>query len=170
MRDRPSDDGSPRVFVSRPSAITPPQRELEHQWLAGLSALGLAPTTVRRENYGPNPWSAIKHAVIEAHGALILGFRQTHVLSATSLPSSEEAGERAEWLPTPWNQIEAGMAITAGLPVLVVAEDGVADGVFASDTWKGEVRAAPIYLWASPEPTRNPAVQAWALAIRQRTS
>lgn len=164
----PSDDPNPRVFVSRPSVVTQPQRERERAWLTGLATLGFSAITVRREDYSPNPWTALRHTVTKAHGALILGFRQTRALRAVSLPDTPQEHDVDGWLATPWNQIEGGLAIMAGLPVLIAPEDGIVEGVFARDTWGGEVRTAPIDLWTSNEATTNPSVRSWELAVRRR--
>ena len=33
-------------------------------------------------------------------------------------------------LPTPWNHIESGMALMAGLPTLIICENGIDGGIF----------------------------------------
>jgi hypothetical protein len=156
------------VFVSRASVLTQPQRELQQAWIEGLAGWDFAPVMLRREDYVPSPWGALRHSVATAHGAVILGFRQGRVEKAQWRPGTQEERRLDGWLATPWNQIEGGLALMAGLPVLVAPEEGVEEGVFAPDAWTGEARGAPIDVWASRNPAAHPSLQAWALAVRRR--
>ena len=45
----------------------------------------------------------------------------------------EEANIKDTHLPTPWNQIEAGMAAMHGLPILLVCQSDMVSGVFDAD-------------------------------------
>jgi hypothetical protein len=168
MRPAGDDDLRPSVFVSRPSVVTQAQRELEKACLTGLAEFGFAPMMLRRDDYASNPWAQLRRAVSAAHGAVILGFRQLRVDRGEWRPDTLEAREVQGWLPTPWNQVEAGLAIMAGLPVLVVPEDGIVEGVFSSDTWGSGVNATTMDLWASPSAPADPSLRAWALAVRRR--
>ena len=168
MRPAGDDDLRPSVFVSRPSAVTRPQRELEKAWLTGLAGFGFAPMMLLRDDYASNPWAQLRHAVSAAQGALILGFRQLRVDRGEWRPDTLDAREVEGWLPTPWNHVEAGLAIMLGIPVLVVPEDGIVEGVFSSDTWGSGVHAATMDLWASPAAPADPSLRAWVLAVRRR--
>ncbi len=68
----------------------------------------------------------------ECQGAIILGLRQINVLDAVLKEGTiqESRSMPSNFLPTPWNQIEAGMAFMLGLPTLIIKEDGVWGGVF----------------------------------------
>jgi hypothetical protein len=159
----------PTVFVSRASTLTLAQREMERTWLAGLAELGFTPLVLRREDYAPGSSTAIQQAISKAHGALILGFRQVRIDRGELRPGTPEARQLAGWIATPWNQVEGGLAIMAGLPVLVVPEDGVVEGVFDGDAWANSARTAPIDLWSSADAAANPAVQAWATKVRSHS-
>lgn len=160
----------PQIFVSRPSTLTAAQESLEGKWLAGLIGLGFTPNALPRGDYDPDPWTEIREMVEAADGALILGFRQLRLDRGKWRPETPLAAESSGWLATPWNQLEAGMAIMAGLPVLVVPEEGVTEGIFAGDTWTDQVGAAPIDLWDSPDGAGDPALSGWALAVREHAA
>jgi hypothetical protein len=34
------------------------------------------------------------------------------------------------WLSTPWNELEVGMAVMVGLPILLIKDDDIEDGIF----------------------------------------
>lgn len=165
-----ADQNCPRVFVSKPSVVTPAQRDLEQMWIGGLARLDLAPIMLRREDYLPSPWAALRHAISTAHGALLLGFRQAHIEQARWRPETPEEREFDGWLATPWNQIEGGLVVMAGLPVLVVPENDVTEGIFARDCWTDEVLDAPIDAWASNDPAGHPQVRAWADAVSRHAA
>ena len=65
-----------------------------------------------------------------AEGVVVFGFR--HGGAAGAVRAS------------PWTQIEAGLAIAADLPVLVLAEHGVGEGVFDPTTWGERVLGHPL--------------------------
>jgi len=56
-------------------------------------------------------------------------------------------------------QIEAGMAIVSGIPVLVAPEAGVCEGVFARENWIGNV------FGTSADEVDYAEVDAWASAV-----
>jgi hypothetical protein len=163
-------DARPRVFVSRPAVVTSDQSDVEHAWLTGLTQLGFAAVVLQRKDYGSNPWNELREAISSTHGMLILGFRQVQLGHAEWRPGTSEEDEISGWLASPWNQIEAGLGAMADLPVLVAPEEGVTEGIFRSDTWRGEVRATPIDLWASDSSTEDASLQAWALAVHRRAA
>ena len=35
-----------------------------------------------------------------------------------------------KWLNTPWNEVEVGMALMRGLPILLVKDEGIDSGIF----------------------------------------
>ena len=37
---------------------------------------------------------------------------------------------RNEWLSTPWNEVEVGMAAMIGIPILLVKDNSIEDGIF----------------------------------------
>ncbi len=68
----------------------------------------------------------------ECQGAIILGLRQINVLDAVLKEGTiqESRSMPSNFLPTPWDQLEAGMAFMLGLPTLIIKEDRVWGGVF----------------------------------------
>jgi hypothetical protein len=63
-------------------------------------------------------------------GAVIFGVSQLDVREGIWRSNTPEESRVADVkLPTPWNQIEAGMAVMRGLPVLLVCQPGVTGGI-----------------------------------------
>jgi hypothetical protein len=122
------------VFVSSPSHdnLSPSQaasaeiiHKLVRRYKLEWRALG-------RSDY-PNdtPLKEVLRMVRHCSGGIILGFEQfaapagefragsTNATSATSVS-----------FPTPWNQLEAGILFSAGLPMMIFREPGIRGGVF----------------------------------------
>jgi hypothetical protein len=129
----------PRVFVSCAAELEPAERVIADRWLDALAGLGLATVGLTREDYRVPPWGQLRSLVGSCQGAVVLGFRRS---------------------PTSWSQVEAGLAIMAGLPVLVAAEDGVAGGVFDPETRGEGVTGVGLHEFGEP------ALQAWLSAVR----
>lgn len=129
-----------RVFLCEPSALTPGQRAVSDRWHERVFELGLDVDQLRVGSYEDDPWPGLLRRVTAADGVLVLGFRQLVVHAGTWRQGTEVEGDvRAAWT-SPWLQVEAGMALAAGVPVLVAPEPGVAEGVFAPSTWTGPLR------------------------------
>ena len=154
---------TPQVFVSRPAALSRGQAASCQNWLRALMALGFEPITLDRAEYDPVPWPQLRQTIGTANGALILGFRQLKVTEGEWRSQTDEAVPPAQWWTTPWNEIEAGMAIMASIPVLVAAEEGVGEGSFSSNVWGDDVYG--VRLNADLEPTPA-SVAAWAERVQ----
>lgn len=129
----------PVVFASRPSALSLDQEYVFNQWHRTLLECGFRVERLLRCQYNADPWEQLKRLLMRADGVLVLGFRQ---------PAGPDTCRQHGTRTSPWLQIEAGMAIMVGLPVLAVPEDNVGDGVFAPATWRGNLSGVP----AKPDP------------------
>ena len=73
----------------------------------------------------------MKEVLSACQGALILGFRQIQIVKGYDKFSTERQRKiQNEFLPTPWNHIEAGMAYMQDVPLMIIREEGVSGGVF----------------------------------------
>ncbi len=97
-----------------------------------------------------------------ADGALVLGFRQLTVDSGTWRRGTDEETDITATWTSPWLHVETGMALAAGVPVLVAPESTVCEGVFESDNWTGALRGTSV---DAPEPG---VVDEWATAVAGR--
>jgi hypothetical protein len=127
------------VFVSRPSALSRSQRSTFDRWCSALVERGLALRALSRSEYSPDPWRLLRERLGAVRGMVVFGFRQLHVVEGVLSPDTGEARPAPSALASPWTQIEAGLALSAGLPVLALAERGIADGVFDPTTWGTQV-------------------------------
>lgn len=121
-----------RVFVSRPGRLDPRRDEIASSVLSMLEAEKMLYETISRSEYPEfGALAEVHRRMAGCSGAVILGFEQLVVRhGAWRQGTPEEERLRDARFPTPWNQVEAGMAATLGLPVLLIRENEVAGGVF----------------------------------------
>jgi len=120
------------IFLSCPRTLTASQTAIRAGIVAELDKWGLEPRTIGVSDYAVDaPLKEILVLARHCAGGLILGFKQTHVTSGTHKPSTneEKALTDAAW-GTPWNQIEAGVLFALGLPMLLLRESSVVEGIF----------------------------------------
>lgn len=68
---------------------------------------------------------------MNSEGVVAFGFKQIHIKEALFRPSTkDEQVWSNKWLSTPWNDVEVGMALMKGIPVLIIKNPAVGSGVF----------------------------------------
>jgi hypothetical protein len=122
------------VFVSLPSKLNSDQKTVYETIEAALKALRLDPRTVGRSDQAlQSPLGRVYQLARRCSGGLILGFRQTAVHDMTQWPGTkleERRSNKTTYFGSPWNQLEAGILYSLGVPLLVFAEEGIVDGIF----------------------------------------
>ena len=135
---------TPRVFLCEPSGLTTTQRAVSDQWHERLFGLGFDVDQLRSDEYERDPWNVLLHRIGTSDGVLVLGFAQLVASAATWRPSTDQEQQVAATWTSPWLHLEAGIALSAGLPLLVAPEPGVTEGVFACAVWTGVVRGTAV--------------------------
>lgn len=118
---------TPKVFVSVGGASNPQQAEAAETIFRLLDRAGLSPRQMKKNEWSSEqPLRAIRRVIDECEGAVIIAF--TRYQFPTGMERQKDGSEKIltnVCLPTVWNQIEAAMAYTKRLPLLVVAEHGL---------------------------------------------
>lgn len=137
------------VFVSAPTDLTIEQEAARKLILRELERHGLEPRTLGRSDY-PTELPLREVLTIARHcaGGVILGFVQSRADSGAWKPgtSAEKPFLGPVSFPTPWNQLEAGILFSAGVPLLVFKEDGISGGVF-------DPGVSDVFVHSMPKPT-----------------
>ena len=123
---------APVVFVSKPGCLTSSQKQSLDTVYLKLRSNGLVPRTLERQDYPKyGAVAEVRRLLRGCDGAIIFGFPELKVLNGIWRAGTTEEADLSDYaLPTPWVQIEAGMAAMAGLPIFVVHEGGLKAGVF----------------------------------------
>jgi hypothetical protein len=123
------------VFVSCPTSLSAKQDASRNLILRELSEYELEPRALGRSDY-PTDYPLREVLVIAKHcsGGVVLGFEQFFAPSGVwkrGIPKLKKADSNV-CFPSPWNNLEAGVLFSLGLPLLVFKEDGISGGVFDS--------------------------------------
>lgn len=115
------------VFVSRPNWIDSIYEEGLTGFLAFMESHSLKPRTIGKTDY-PNscPLDEVISLLLECKGVIILGYPQ---ISITTGQIKDESISNVI-LPTEWNHIEASLAYSKRLPLLLIHHQGISRGVF----------------------------------------
>jgi hypothetical protein len=74
------------------------------------------------------PLKDVEYRMKRCYGAVVIAFERTRINLGVSRPGVKPPNElKGVRLPPVWNQIEAAMAYTQGLPLLVLMENGLQD-------------------------------------------
>lgn len=148
------------IFLSRPTWIPPEFESGITTFMTQLNNLGLIPHTLGVSDY---PSKAPLDEVIEiletCQGAIILGVPQLEVTGG--LVKGEKISSPIT-LGTEWNHLEAGLAYSAGLPLLVIHHKNVTRGVFDRGVMNAFLHSVDLASsnW-SMQPSLNGALNKW---------
>jgi hypothetical protein len=121
------------IFVSAPTRLTDMQEASRKLILRELDRLGLEARALGRSDY-PTELPLREVLTIARHcaGGIILGFQQFRADSGVAKAGTEDEKPISAPVifPTEWNQLEAGILFSLGLPLLVFREKGISGGVF----------------------------------------
>lgn len=158
------------VFMSKPGTLSYRQRQVMLLIMDLLESEGFSPATLERSDYPEfGVVSEVSRIMSECAGAVILGFSQLEVRDGTWRPgTSEQRQVEGEHRSTPWNHIEAGMAAMHGLPLLIVRQEPVSEGIF--DIATGEHRAYEIAFGDGEPEIPKEVLANWSCDVRERSS
>ncbi len=115
------------IFISRPTWLAEEFREGLHGFLAFLSTHDLKPRTIGSTDYPTeSPLVEVIRLMDECEGAIILGYPQIYVIRGNIKGSDKNDFP----LPTEWNHIEATLAFSKNLPLLLIHHKGISRGIF----------------------------------------
>jgi hypothetical protein len=159
-----ADDGSPQVFLSKSGSSDYRREQLIGSVRTRLKAEQISVAKLERPDYPSfGSLAEVKRMLVGCAGVVILGFRDLEIKEGRWREGTkEEAPVGGRYLSSEWMQIEAGMAIMAGLPVLVISEPDIRGGIFDVPTSEHL-----IYRARSDEFQSSSAFQDWCSAVRQ---
>lgn len=150
------------MFLSRPAVLSGSQERESQRWTGAIEAAGFVSSgysaQATNQTLGPNYVTSLSRWM-EPSSLVSANCRST-VCGARTRP---KRWPRSPPGP-PWLQIEAGMALMQGLPVLVAPERDVTEGVFEHRRWTGLLFGTEM----EGEPVGEPG-NAWIDAVRRRS-
>lgn len=118
--------------MSKPNALTPEQATFYEEFRLLVEERSLTPRTLGETDFPNNaPVHAVRELLLQCQGVIVLGFRQVFIEKGFGkFRTDKQTLMDGTYLPTAWNQIEAGMAFMCDVPMLIICEDSVSGGVF----------------------------------------
>jgi hypothetical protein len=115
------------IFVSVGATATPEQEDFVRAVEDRLRSEGLTPHTVGRNTFSSDaPLKAVTQLLKTCTGTVVIALERSYFPAGVSKRGGpNEAPLKEVRLPTPWNQIEAAMAYSAGHPLLVIVQVGI---------------------------------------------
>ncbi|QSX35610.1 transposase [Shewanella sedimentimangrovi] len=148
------------IFVSRPTWVSPEFDAGLEVFLTLIQNIGLIPRTLGSSDYPSKaPLDEVIEIMEECKGAIILGFPQL-LITEGKIKDHEIEAELS--LPTEWNHIEAALAYSKGLPLIMFHHKGVTRGVFDRGVMNAFIHEVDFTsaTW-SMEPALNGAIKKW---------
>ena len=115
------------VFVSVGGTATEQQEAFVRAVEDRLRSEGLVPHTVGRNTFSADaPLKTVTELMNSSAGAVVIALERSYFPSGTEKRGGpKEVALTDVKLPTPFNHIEAAMAYTRGLPLMVIVETGL---------------------------------------------
>jgi len=158
-----------KVLISKGSAATQEQRAFVDAVLEMLDTVRLSARIM-----GENEWSheqplkAIRKIIKECDGAVVIAFTRTQFEEGLELKRDQTLSISNIKLPTTWNHIEASMAYSYELPLLVVAENGLKSEGLIEDGYDWRVYWTDM----NPEEVKSDRfkgfLQSWKAAVEEK--
>lgn len=148
------------IFVSRPTWVSIEFEAGLEVFLTSLRNMELVPRTLGSSDYPSKaPLDEVIEIMDECKGAIILGYPQI-LVSQGKVKGQELQSEML--LPTEWNHIEAALAYSKGIPLILFHHRGVSRGVFDRGVMNAFVHEVDFSspTW-SMDPALNGALQKW---------
>ncbi len=122
------------IFMSVPSIMSKENELLSKDYKAFLENKGFNVLYYVRDDYPQfGQLNKIKEQIMASTGMVVFGFKQTHIQKAVYRPNTEnEENWDNKWLSTPWNEIEVGMGLMRGLPIMMIKDPTIESGIFDS--------------------------------------
>lgn len=120
------------IFFSMPGKVEKDKEFITNEYKRILENKGYNVIYYNRDVYPSyGQFNRVKEAINRSAGMIAFGIKQINIHSATYRPNTDEQVEWInKWLSTPWSDIEVGMGLMKGIPILLVTDPEITYGVF----------------------------------------
>lgn len=120
------------VFFSMPGMMSKADELVTKEYKEFLVKNGFEVVYYQRDDYPQfGQLSRVKEAICRSCGMIAFGFKQIEISNGKYRPGTDDAQEwKGKWLSTPWNEIEVGIGLSVGMPILLVHDPIISEGVF----------------------------------------
>lgn len=124
-----------KIFFSMPGILRREEELIVKEYQRFLAERGYEVICYSRDKYPKyGQLNKVRLGVMGSVGMIAFGFKQINIIEGKYRPNTnEEQDISSQWLTTPWTGIEVGMAVMHGIPVLLVHDRNISEGVFDSN-------------------------------------
>jgi len=121
-----------KIFFSMPGLLNKEDEVITKNYKEFLEMNGYEVVYYQRDDYPRfGQLNRVKEAINHSSGMIAFGFKQIEIADGKYRPGSSDEKEWSnKWLSTPWNEIEVGIGLAIGMPILLVRDPIISDGVF----------------------------------------
>lgn len=119
----------PKIFISVGSNGSQVQLNATETIFSVITSAGLSPRQMEKNEWSSEqPLRAIRRVIAECHGAVIVAFTRYEFSQGIEKGKDNSTILLGEThFPTVWNQIEAALAYSRDIPLLIICEHGLKD-------------------------------------------
>ena len=120
------------IFFSMPGIMSKNDESLTKEYKKILEKRGYNVIYYTSDKYPQfGQFNKVRADILRSYGMIAFGLKQLNIKKASYRPNTiEEANWEEKWLSTPWSEIEVGMGLMKGMPILLVTDPDITDGVF----------------------------------------
>lgn len=120
------------IFFSMPGIMSKNDESLTKEYKKILEKRGYNVIYYTSDKYPQfGQFNKVRADILRSSGMIAFGLKQLNIKKASYRPNTiEEANWEEKWLSTPWSEIEVGMGLMKGMPILLVTYPDITDGVF----------------------------------------
>lgn len=120
------------IFFSMPGDMFKEDEILTKEYKRTLEGMGYEVIYYTKDSYPKfGQLNKVRFSIESSDAMIAFGMRQINISCGKKrIGTSKEENITNTWLPTPWNEIEVGMGLMAGLPILLVKDNDINSGVF----------------------------------------
>lgn len=120
------------VFFSMPGMMSKEDEIMTKDFKKTLEKKGFEVIYYTKDDYPRfGQFNRVRKDIMRSTGMVAFGLKQLNIQQATYRPGTpDEEKWKEKWLSTPWNEIEVGMGLMAGIPILLASDPEINNGVF----------------------------------------
>lgn len=120
------------IFFSMPGKMTKEDELITKDFKKHLEDEGYEVIYYIKDDYPKfGQFNKVRLSIMKSSAMIAFGLKQINVQNATYRPgTSIEEEWKDKWLSTPWSEIEVGMGIMKGMPILLVKDPSIDVGIF----------------------------------------
>ena len=120
------------IFFSMPGKMSKEDELVTKDFKRQLEADGYSVIYYIKDDYPKfGQFNKVRQSIMRSSGMIAFGFKQINVKNGVYRPGMGNEEEwKDRWLSTPWSEVEVGMGLMKGLPILLVKDSYIKEGIF----------------------------------------